>query len=238
MKAREMVCVVAAVASISGSSFGANVVGYANVQTPIGFTFQSSPFNTGVSNGANEVIVNTGTRDGDQLCIWKGHGWEASYLDSTQPTGFSDSGGGMVPAPILSSGQGYLYVNNQGGSNTITYVGNVRIGTNIILIPSTGDREYSALGSPLPFRGGITSILGFTNYAGALDGNAIMKLKTTASGVPKGFEPAYFDSTQPSTGFSDSGGNPVPEPQIDLGEGFLFDNMVGPAVTWTQVFIL
>jgi hypothetical protein len=72
------------------------------------------------------------------------------------------------------------------------------------------------------------------NNGGALDGDAILQL-VTLGGNPKGFAPSYFDSGS-GTGFSDSGGSPIAEPQIPVGGGFMFDNLVGPAVTWTQIF--
>jgi hypothetical protein len=223
--------------SMAQNVYSLNIVGYANVPNPLGYTFQTAPFQvtTAVTNGANEILpANTGQYDGDQLLSWTGHGWATVFLDSTQPTGFSDSGANQAPAPILTSGLGYLYVNNQAGSNNLTYVGQVRTGTNLVNMPSTGTREYSALGSPTPFAGGISTALQFTNPGGALDGNGIMLL-VTAGGNPKGFSESYFDSSS-GTGFSDSGANSVAEPQIPVGGGFLFDNIAGPAVTWTQIF--
>jgi hypothetical protein len=241
MRTKTLLCMAALAAGVATSMaqnvYSLNIVGYANVPNPIGYTFQTAPFQvtTAVTNGANEILpANTGQYDGDQVYKWTGHSWAPTYLDSTQPTGFSDSGGSMIPAPILNMGEGYLYVNNQAGSNNLTYVGQVRTGTNVVSIPSTGTREYSALGSPTPFAGGVSTALQFTNPGGALDGNAILQL-VTQGGNPHGFNPSFFDSTQPS-GFSDAGGAQVPEPLIPVGGGFLFDNQVGPAVTWTQIF--
>jgi len=242
MRTKTLLCMAALAAGVATSMaqnvYSLNIVGYANVPNPVGYSFQTAPFQvtTAVTNGANEILPSnaTGQYDGDQVFMWTGHGWAPLYLDSTSPTGFSDSGGTPQPAPILSSGLGFLYVNNQAGSNNLTYVGQVRTGTNTVSIPSTGTREYSALGSPTPFAGGISTSLQFVNSGGALDGNAVLQLVTQA-GQPRGFAPSFFDSGQVS-GFSDSGGNPVPEPQIPVGGGFLFDNQVGPAVTWKQIF--
>jgi len=241
MRTKTLLCMAALAAGVATSMaqnvYSLNIVGYANVPNPIGYTFQTAPFQvtTAVTNGANEILpANTGQYDGDQLFMWTGHGWAPFYLDSSQPSGFSDSGGAPLPAPIIASGVGFLYVNNQSGSNNLTYVGQVRTGTNVVSIPSTGTREYSALGSPTPFAGGVRTALQFANPGGSLDGNAILQLVTQA-GQPRGFNPSYFDSSQPS-GFSDSGGAQVPEPQIPVGGGFLFDNQVGPAVNWTQIF--
>ena len=241
MRTKTLICMVAlavsAAISMAQSVYSLNIVGYANVPNPIGYTFQTAPFQvtTAVTNGANEILpVNDGSRDGDQLLIWKGHGWAANGLDNMSPTGFSDSGGNPIPVPILNAGMGYLYYNAQSISNKLTYIGQIRTGTNVVTIPSTVTREYSALGSPIPFVGGIITKGQFSNVGGALDGNAIMRL-VTAGGIAKGYDPSYFDSSK-STGFSDSGGNQIPEPQLVPGQGFLFDNQVGPVVTWKQVF--
>src|SRR5439155_11124895 len=107
--------------------YSLNIVGYANVPNPIGYTFQSAPFSSGVSNGANEVLpANTGQNDGDQVLIWTGHAWASRNLDSTSPTGFSDDNGFPVNAPILGAFLGYLYYNSSVTLNNIAYVGNVR----------------------------------------------------------------------------------------------------------------
>lgn len=215
--------------------YSLNIVGYANVPNPSGYSFQTAPFRvpTAVTNGANEILpANTGQYDGDQLIIWTGHGWASFYLDSTQPTGFSDSGGTGVPAPILSSGQGYAYYNASGVSNNLTYVGEVRTGTNTITIPASP--EISTLGSPIPLSGGVSTALQLSNPGGALDGDAVELMVVNAQGFVRGFSPAYFDSTQ-TTGFADSGGSPVPEPQIAVGQGFAFDNALAAPVTWTQI---
>jgi len=227
-----------AATSMAQNVYSLNIVGYANVPNPIGYSFQTAPFQvtTAVTNGANEILPSnaTGQYDGDQLLKWTGHAWAPFNLDSSSSTGFSDSGGNPVSAPILNMGEGFLYVNNQSGSNNLTYVGQVRTGTNVVTIPSTGTREYSALGSPTPFAGGVSTSLQFVNTGGSLDGNAVMQL-VTQGGNPKGFSPSYFDSGS-GTGFSDSGGNPIPEPQIPVGGGFLFDNLGGPSVSWKQIF--
>jgi hypothetical protein len=124
-----------AATSMAQNVYSLNIVGYANVPAASGYAFQTAPFRvtTAVSNGANEILpANTGQFDGDAILKWTGSGWAGANLDSVSPTGFSDSGGNPVGAPILSAGVGYLYYNGQGISNNITYVGEVRSGTNTL----------------------------------------------------------------------------------------------------------
>jgi len=211
--------------------YSLNIVGYANVPARPGFNFHTTPFRvtTAVTNGANEILpANTGQYDGDAILKWTGSAWASAYLDSASPTGFSDSGGTPVGAPILNAAVGYLYQNSGAVSNNITYVGEVRSGTNTVNIPASP--EFAAIGSPAPFAGGIQTVLQFANPAGVYDGDAILR----AVGAISGFASSYFDGASP-TGFSDSGGTPVPEPQIAVGQGMFFDNVNASAVTWTQV---
>jgi hypothetical protein len=227
---------VSAAASMAQSNvYSLNIVGYANVPNPSGYTFQTAPFRvtTAVSNGANEILpANTGQYDGDTLLIWSGHSWANYGLDSTSPTGFSDASANPIPAPILSPGLGYLYQNNSGISNNLTYVGEVRTGTNVVSLPYPP--EFRAVGSPAPLAGGIISSLQFSNNAGALDGDSIQIMVRTPTGLVKGFAINGFDSTSP-TGFSDASANPIPEPQIPVGGGFFFDNANAVSTSWTQI---
>ncbi len=221
----------AATSMAQSNVYSLNIVGYANVPARSGYNFHTTPFRvtTAQTNGANEILpANTGQYDGDAILKWTGHGWASANLDSSSPSGFSDSGGTPVGAPILNAGVGYLYFNGQGVSNNITYVGEVRTGTNTVSIP--GSPEYAAVGSPAPLAGGVISVLQFSNATGALDGDAILK----AVGAISGFSPSGFDSSSP-TGFSDSGGTPIPEPTIAVGQGFFFDNVNAAPATWTQV---
>jgi hypothetical protein len=236
MRTKTLLCMAALAAGVATSMaqsnvYSLNIVGYANVPIRAGYNFHTAPFRvtTAVTNGANEILpANTGQYDGDAILRWTGTGWLAANLDSASPTGFSDQGGNPIPAPILNSGMGYLYYNGQGVSNNITYVGEVRTGTNIVNIPASP--EYSAIGSPAPLAGGVSTVLQLTNPGGAIDGDAVL----VAVGAISGYAASAFDSAS-GTGFSDQGGNPIPEPQIAVGQGFFFDNLNATPVTWKQV---
>jgi len=92
--------------------------------------------------------------------------------------------------------------------------------------------------------GGVSTTLGFTNPnptqtgVGPLDGSSIELLKVNGSGAAVGYTVAEFDSetSDTTTGFTNPGGAPIPEPQIPIGGGFFFVNQspVG-AYTWTQI---
>jgi len=238
-----------AVTSMAQSNvYSLNIVGYCNVPTPAGYTFQSNPLDNG-NNSATVVIPNPGdgvnptTRDGSSIQEWTGTGFKVSLFDSMTDdttTGFTDAIGNPVPAPILTSGKGYLY-NNGGVSNVNTYVGNVRgPGTNTLAMPNRVP-PY-AVGSMLPLAGGVSAALGFSNpdpsqTQGPLDGCSIQTLKVTPSGLAAGYKVSLFDSLtdDTTTGFTDAIGNPVPEPVMTIGQGFFFVNATPSSYTWTQI---
>jgi len=240
-----------AVTSMAQSNvYSLNIVGYCNVPTPAGYTFQSNPMDNG-NNSAVTVIPNPnpgggglGPWDGSAIQEWTGTGFKVSLFDSLTDdttTGFTDPNGNAVPAPVLTSGKGYL-INNGGASNVITYVGNVRgPGTNTLSLP-VRVTPY-AVGSMLPLSGGVSAGLGFKNPnpggsgLGPLDGCAIQTLKVTPAGLAAGYKVALFDSLtdDTTTGFTDSNGNPVPEPTIGIGGGFFFVNNSPSTYTWTQI---
>jgi len=259
MRTKTLLCMAAMAAGVATSMaqsnvYSLNIVGYANVPNPNGFTFQSNPFDTG-TNSATQVIPNAGdgvnptSLDGSAIQEWTGTGFKISLFDSLTDdttTGFTSAIGNPVPAPILGSGKGYLINNASGSSNNITYVGTVRTGTNTIVYPVAAT-PY-AVGSPLPLAGGVSSVLGFANVNpdpsgnsgqfGPLDGCSIQTLKVSPSGQAAGYKVSLFDSLtdDTTTGFTDAIGNPVVQPSIAVGGGFFFVNSSpAGAYTWKQV---
>jgi hypothetical protein len=230
--------------------YSLNIVGYANVPVPVGFTFHSNPFDNG-NNGANVVIPNPnpgggglGPWDGAEIHEWVNVGFKVSVFDSLTDdttTGFTDRNGSPVPIPVLSSGKGYL-MNNPGTSNNITYIGNVRgPGTNTLTYP--GSSKPYAVGSTLPLAG-TPFQLGFTNGPpdgvtglGPLDGVEIQTLVRAPNGQGAGYLVRVFDSLtdDTTTGFTDRNGSPQPAPQIAIGQGFFLNNPNSGTVTWKQV---
>jgi hypothetical protein len=233
--------------SMAQNVYSLNIVGYANVPTPVGFTFQTNPFDTG-TNGALQVIPNPGdginptALDGSEIHEWIGTGFKVSVFDSLTDdtsTGFTTRAGAATPAPVLSSAKGYLFNNAQATSNNITYVGTVRTGTNTVTFPVSG--LPVATGSPIPYAGNPAA-LGFTNTGDginptALDGCEIETLVRAPNGNAQGFLVRVFDSLtdDTTTGFTDRGGSPQPAPQLAVGQGFFFNNTSASPVTWTQV---
>lgn len=255
-----LLCAAALAAGVVSSMaqsnvYSLNIVGYANVPTPLGYTFQGNPFVASPSDAATNVIPNPNTvqigsypgpMDGSTLQIWTGLGFSVFSFDSETSdttTGFLQGGNPATP-PALTSGLGYL-VNNSSPNHTtnITYVGTVPTGTNSNVYAVSG-RAY-AVGSPLPLAGGVSTVLGFSNpntvqagtYPGPLDGSAVEFLKVNGAGAPQGYSVVDFDSetSDTTTGFL-QGGNPTPEPTVAIGQGFFFlSESPHGAYTWTQI---
>jgi hypothetical protein len=257
-----LLCAAALAAGVTASMaqsnvYSLNIVGYANVPNPKGYSFQSSPFEASPSDAATNVIANPNTvqagtypgpMDGSSLQLWTGTGFTIYEFDSETSdttTGFTTPGAAPVVGPTLGSGLGYLINNgNAGGSNNITYVGTVRTGTNALVFP-VAIKAY-AIGSPLPLAGGVSSVLGMANpntvqagtYPGPLDGSSVEFLKVSPAGQALGYTIVEFDSetSDTTTGFTDTSAHPVAEPQVPIGGGYFFssDSPHG-AYTWTQI---
>jgi hypothetical protein len=247
-----MAALAAGVASSMAQSnvYSLNIVGYANVPTKPGFTFESNPFDASPNNAANNVIANpdptqdySGPWDSSSIQTWTGVGFAVVLFDSVTSdttTGFTTTLGVPAPAPILNSGLGYVVSNGQGVSNNITYVGTVRTGTNAITYP-TSARPY-AVGSPLPYAGGVSTALGMaqaptTDYSGPLDGSYVETLRVSAGGASLGYSVALFDSvtSDTTTGFTTTLGVQIPEPQIPIGGGYFFVSQGSAPYVWTQI---
>lgn len=233
--------------------YSLNIVGYCNVPAPIGYTFMSNPLDNG-NNDANTLFPNpnatqggsySGPWDLSNLQTWNGTAWDIAYFDSETSdttTGFVNVKTQPVPAPVLGSGKGFL-LNNGNVSNLVTFVGNVRTGTNTMNL--SPQAQLRSIGSMLPLAGGIVAALGIANpnatqggsYAGPLDYANLQFLKVNPSGQSAGYNVVYFDSetSDTTTGFVDVKTQPVAEPQIGIGQGWIFANGGSVPYTWTQI---
>lgn len=252
MRTKALLCAAAvaagAVSAMAQSNvYSLNIVGYVNLNATPGYSFTCAPLAAGVTNGLNEVLppntydsgLGYGPFDGDQVLLWTGVSWRIIGLDSGSPTGFRDGSGAAIAAPVIAAGQGFLYNNVQGVAETLTYVGSVRTGTTTVNFPAT-PTMYAA-GSAVPFSGGVTNVLQFSNVYdsaqgyGPLDGCQIEKAIITAGGQITGFSVISFD-TGSKTGFRNTSGAEVAEPTINPAQGFFFNNVNGAVTPWTQVF--
>ena len=240
MKKTLLIAAAALAASVISSQaqvYSQNIVGYVNSPVPVNYTLQSVQFNISGGNSLTNIIQNTGgVYDGSGVFVWNGTGYTQYTMDSGFATGVGDATDAFaVASPTLNPGTAFLF-NNQGASNTVTYVGAVAVnalpGTTTNTIP--GNRVLTLAASILPVGGGISSVLGFTNAAGTLDGNYVYIPKFNSSHVQIGFDQYTFDSGFAS-GFGDAtDAFQVAEPTIPVGGGFFYGNQDGTTRTWVQ----
>jgi hypothetical protein len=259
MRTKLMLIAAAAMAATVITSeaqvYSQNVVGYVNQPVIAGYTAIALPLDLSAGNNLTNFISNpynatsqSGPYDGTTVYLWNGTGYTIVTLDSTQPTGVGDSAdNNPVVAPVIKPGTLLYTYNNTGVNLTNTVVGTVHtdgaatgantIGTTTNLV-ATG---YTFLSSKFPIGGGISSVLNLTNYnigtvqnpSGVLDGATIYLPKISA-GLFSGYSIVTFDITQPG-GFGDSAdNNPVSEPIIPVGSGFIIYNNTGAAYNWIQ----
>jgi hypothetical protein len=160
--------------------------------------------------------------DGDNVQIWNGAAWDTWSMDSLSSTGYLNPLGADAPLaslPTLGAGLGFFYGNNTGITN-ITFVGEVRTGTNVIAIPV----GLKPLGSPLPLGGLVAT--GPINLQ-VQDGDNIQKWNGAA------WDTYGRDSLSATTWLNPLGAD-GPEPTLNVGQGFFYGNNIG-AFNWTQV---
>jgi hypothetical protein len=218
---------------ISNGSTCSKIIGFSRVTVAasdsalIANQLMASPNNT-----LGSVFAQSSLANGTQIRKWDSvNGFGAPY---------TFSGGNWSGVTTLAPGESaWLY--NPGGDLTVNFVG--LVGGNVLSLGmGIEGHGQSAVSSPLPLAGGISSQLGMANAydpvidAGPLDGSGIMIPTFGVSGTLTGWQPIMFDSFSP-TGFSDSSYvNPVPEPRFAVGQGFVFLNGQGSPITWTQIF--
>jgi hypothetical protein len=245
MRKTLLIAAAALAASVISSQAGVysqNIVGYVNVPSPLGYIAAATPLDYGNGDSATNFLDTvSGAQDGNLVLTWTGTKYAQVQVDSTTTTGFSDPvTGNPKPAPILPPGTGFLLQNNN-SSNTITFVGTVLVGgpggsTNVVGLTTnvlSSSTTYIFPSSILPIGGGIQSTLQLIDVGGAIDGSIILT-PNIVGGAIHGYIQVQYDSSS-GTGFSDPvSGNPKPEPQIAVGQSFLFSNTSGAPIVWVQ----
>jgi hypothetical protein len=204
--------------------YSQNIVGYANVTLNSGYTLVASQFNSGASNGLNEVAANLPY--GSTVLLFNGVGYNqyqyAPGLNDANTIFIDPDSQNDVTTPVVQPGQGF-FVQNPGTAVTNTFVGTVA--TNVINLAA----GYSLVGSPLPYGGDIT--------------NSLINLNLVTGATILIYNGTGYSQYQYAPGFNDAGTvfidpdtqNDKPDPILSVGQGFFYQNP-GSAVTWAQVY--
>jgi hypothetical protein len=131
-----------------------------------------------------------------------------------------------------------IWFNNGFTTNlTLTFVGTVPQGTNIVAI----QQGYQMISSPVPFSGDLVTNMQFTNYA---DSSVCYVFNNPTAGKPHGGYTLYVADLQGgSQGYHSQWDSPG-DPQLNVGQGFFYASGVlnapgalGPdQQQWIQTF--
>jgi hypothetical protein len=203
----------AGIMSSQAQVYSQNVVGYVNATIPAnGYALLSNPLDTGNNVLTNLILVGGAPSTTTKADVWTGSGFTTYTL---RAGGWSSGASGV----LLNPGTGFFIQNLATTNITITFVGNVVAGTN--LVPYTAG--YDPVGSVTPISGLVQTTLGLP----AVNGDKVLQWNPTSQG--------YITYTRRATGWG--GGL---EPTIGtnsfygVAEGFFYQP-VGSG-NWTNVY--
>ena len=225
MRTKTLLIAVAAIAAGVVSSqaqsnvYSANIVGYANITLPAGYTLLNAPLSPNTTNNAEALLPSL--TSGDQLLVWNGGGYDVDYFN-----GPGDWYNGVtfspIAQPVLPPGRGYFYQNNTGATKTNTFVGTVGL-TNTVTLAA----GYTLVGSTAPIAGSIESTnfnLKFTSGDQVLIWNG------------GGYDVNYFNG--PGDWYNGVSFSPIAVPSLKVGQGFFYQNNTGSATNWVENVVI
>jgi hypothetical protein len=209
----------AVTAMAQSSVYSLNIVGYATLNLPAGYSLLANPLSAGATNGANEIMP---IIDGEIILTWTG----LKY----QQTGYDSSFGGWVGAdgttpsvpPSLPPGHGFFFF--APAATNITFVGQV--------VPNPGSTNttaltagYNLVGSAIPAT--VPQITNAPVKLPVIDGMIILQWNAaTQKYAQTGFDSSFggwvgADGTTPSVA-----------PPYAIGQGFFL--FAPSASSWSQ----
>lgn len=211
--------------------YSLNAVGYINVTLPPGYSIIADQlwFDTSGSNTLGKVLPTPAdsSMDNDQLYKFNGTGYATYNMDSLSTDGWDGSANAT-----LNPGEGAFFHNIYSNAVTVTFVGTVPQGTNIVQL----NGGYNLVSSPIPLSGGLTTVMGLPpNIAGgAHDNDNVITYNNTS-----GYSSYNVDSL--AVGAGNPGYDQGSEPTVGVGQGFFYyvnnkQNPPNSPFAWTQVF--
>jgi hypothetical protein len=201
------------------SVYSLNIVGYASLTIPSGYSLLANPLSAGTRNGADEIMP---IIDGELILTWTGTKFNQTGYDSSFGGWVGADGTTATTPPALPPGQGFFFFNPNPATN-VTFVGQVVPGpssTNTLTL-GTG---YSLVGSPLPAN--VTTITNTPVNLPIIDGMLILTwngTKYTQTGYDTSFGGwVAADGTTASVA-----------PPYAIGQGFFLFNPGAPQA-WNQ----
>ena len=226
MRTKALLSVAAIAASAitamaQGNVYSLNIVGYATVTIPSGYSLLANPLSAGATNGANEIMP---ILDGEIILTWNGTKYNQVGYDS----GFNGWVGadGQTPAspPSLPPGQGFFFYNPLAATN-VTFVGQVvpNPGTTNSINLASG---YNLVGSAIPAT--VAQITNAPVSLPVIDGMILLQWDNAHTKyVQTGFDSGF------NGWVGADGQTPSAAPPYSIGQGFFFYNPLAPT-TWKQ----
>jgi hypothetical protein len=201
------------------SVYSLNIVGYATVTAPAGYSMLANPLSAGVTNGANEIGLQI---DGEQILTWTGTAFKFVAFDAS--LGWLDSNFAPSAPPSLPPGVGFFFFNPGTVATNITFVGQVvpnPSSTNSLILPA----GFSMVGSPLPAN--VADITVAPVSLPKLDGMQVLTWDNATSKY-------VFSAFDAALGWLDVNFSPKAAPSYSIGQGFFFFNSQPTSQAWPQ----
>jgi len=211
----------AVTAMAQSSVYSLNIVGYATLTIPAGYSMLANPLSAGATNGANEIMP---IIDGEIILTWAGTKFNQTGYDSGFGGWVGANGSSPSVPPSLPPGSGFFFF-NPGAATNVTFVGQVvpnPSSTNTINLAS----GYNLVGSAIPAT--VAAITNSPVKLPVIDGMIILewdatKQKYTQTGFDSGFG-----------GWVGADGSTASvAPPYSIGQGFFLFNP-GAAQAWKQ----
>jgi len=237
--------------------YSANVVGYYNVTVPAGkFVLFGSQLNLDNTNSINNIfnglasdaggssntviwVWNSGTSQYGSYQYFTGSDADNYFLQSGSVNGFYDGVGNLITAN-LAVGQAAFLQNLAPGDITVSLVGSVAQGTNVITLQN----GYNLVSSPIPVSDDLTGTnLQFSGVSDSGGANNdviwVWNSSTSQYGSYQYFNGSdadnYFLQSGSVNGFYDGVGNLVSQVP-PVGGGFFIQRVAAGNGSWTNVF--
>jgi hypothetical protein len=204
--------------------YSSNIVGYAAVNVPPGYSLLANPLSAGLTNGANEIMP---VIDGEVILTWRFSSFNEVMYDSAAGGWVQADDATPAQPPSLPPGRGFFFFNPNSTVTNFTFVGQV--------VPSPSSTNYlplyggySLLGSPLP-----ATVAVITNYPVSLpviDGMQILQWNGS-----RYVETMYDTGAVPTPGWVEADDTtPTVAPSYTIGQGFFFFNPSLNTWPWYQ----
>jgi hypothetical protein len=201
--------------------FSSNIVGYATVTVSAGYNLLANPFNSGATNGANEIMP---ILDGELIISWNVFRFNEVGYDSGYGGWVGADGQTPAAPPSLPPGVGFFLFNPSAVSTNVVFVGDVipAPGTTNCVLLSSG---YSLVGSRLPAT--VNQITNAPINLPGIDGMLILEW-SGSNYLQTGLDSQYGGWVGPD------GQTPSVAPPFSIGQGFFYYSPLSAPVSWCQ----